>query len=134
MTLLPWLICILCCTQYYTWNWSRRRLRRRFMYLVVSEFDILPKYLGGKSNCNLYFVSVFGTLSYGWNGLVYEANLAEKATFATLYYYLSCHHSDTTRLLPKRPSKNDTHLSMFACTFSLYDRVIFHISHIFKLS
>ena len=54
------------------------RLRRRFMYLVVSEFDILPKSLGGKSNCNLYFVSVFGTLSYGWNGLVYEANLAEK--------------------------------------------------------
>ena len=62
MTLLPWLICILRCTQ-YTWNWSRRRCR--FMYLVVSEFDILPKSLGGKSNCNLYFVSVFGTLSYG---------------------------------------------------------------------
>ena len=95
------------------------------MYLVVSEFDILPKSLGGKSNCNLYFVSVFGTLSYGMASFMRPIWLKSNL----------CNAIPTTCLVTieiQRGCCQKGHLKMihiYQCLFvPLYPIVIFHTS------
>ena len=82
--------------------------------LLCRNLISFQKSLRGKSNCNLYFVSVFGTLSDGMASFMRPIWLKkqplQRYTTTTCLVTIEI----PTRLLPKRPSKM---IHIYKCLF-----------------
>ena len=82
--------------------------------LLCRNLISFQKSLRGKSNCNLYFVSVFGTLSDGMASFMRPIWLKkqplQRYTTTTCLVTIEI----PTRLLPKRPSKM---IHIYQCLF-----------------